>query len=221
MRKRHLLGSLLLLILVMPGCRKGGQGITPGYMRHEEGHWQKTDTLRDGVGVHISSDDTLETITYSFSNGEEFTVESFWFEDRYFPSDPVSPGINVIRKGKDTYAMNVSCKLFFMDKPDDDGVILATFRDDMTGTASIERFAIGEVMSESTGYQDGEKYFLTPTGHFEDAGYENLKDGDKMYIVLTAEGGDMRARIAYEYSWVAEPEDIEVPEQLGPIEYHW
>ena len=225
-KSRKILLSLLLVLtlLVLSSCRlfgfgRGGQGVTPGYTRHEEGHWTRTDILRtaDEAAVALEDGGSLETLTFAFPDGAIYTVEAFWLEERYYPSDSVSPGINVIRSGAETYAENVVCALYFAATPD--GEPLAYFRDDMSGTASVERFSIGEIMHESSGYTGGEKYYLTPSAHFADVDPGQLADGDRIYLVLTASGGESAARIAWEYNWVAEPEDIEVPESYGPIEY--
>ena len=112
--KRTLIAAVCLLALlttnasaaandppeVPPGA---GMGATAGYTRHEPGHWERTDVLyfcplaetREADGVTVAAEwtetDNGKSARYTFT-GEDgkqtaYTVEAFWFEERYYADD--------------------------------------------------------------------------------------------------------------------------------------
>ena len=219
---------------VPPGA---GMGATAGYTRHEPGHWEKTDTLYfgplertrtvDGVTVTAELADTNNgrgfIYTFTDENGRQstYTVESFWFEDKYFADDSFSVGVNIIRApDEDSAISGVTASLMIADAALGEGEygFLPTVRSYFTeanGT-EIRSFSITENMTFSTGSEG--KYFISPYGKFP-VGEE---DGQTLYALLGVQDdldGETRMFIAYEYRWVDQPEDIEVPPEYGPIEY--
>ena len=78
-------------------------------------------------------------------------------------------------------------------------------------------FSVNENMTYSEG--SAGKYYIDLRGGFP----TGETDGEKIYAVLGVQDNldrGTRLFIAREYIWAAEPEDIEVPPEYGPIEYH-
>ena len=226
MKRLRVLSLFLLgiVLLVSAGCGRGGQGITPAYTRYEEGHWTLTDAMTAAENAEITESESKVSAVFAFPDGAVFTAESFWFAEKYYQGDSVLPEVNLIRTGEEpSGGEDVVCTLCFTDALSEDlapaGEIRRSFSKDSSGHERLDSFSVRDGMTESTGFPDGEKFYIAPLGHFPEAPEGGWPDGQKMYIVLTADAGDRCARIAYEYTWAAEPETIEVPEQAGPIEY--
>lgn len=234
-------GLLLLIaaLLLCTGCEKSvtytGQGVRPGYTLEEPGHWEQTDVLQfgpneetrqeDGMTVAAGLDEKRNMVyTFTGSDGSKavFTVEAYWFGESYYASSSVQPGVNIRREADAEEAPgDVVCALAVADIAPGEGKygvkvdVREYFKSQKDGTP-IERFSIGEKMTESSG-SNGTKYYLSPKVSLP----EGTEDGEKIYLVLGAmDGGEGTTRMytAWEYTWAAEPETIVVPDEYGPIE---
>lgn len=237
-----------LLLPLLSGCGKAsdnsagateyivGQSIEPGYTRYEPGHWDKTDILYFGPNEETRREDELtitagrddkQNIVYTFTAADgsraEYTVELYWLRDFYYASDYIYPKVNIWRAAEpDDAPGDVIASLAVGDIEPGAGdygvkVDVRSYFGSVRDGAPYERFSIGENMTQDTGY-DGTKYYLDTSGHLP----EGIEDGEKIYIVLgVMDGGEGTTRMytAWEYTWAAEPETIEVPDQYGPIEY--
>ena len=211
-------------------------GVTPGYTRHEPGHWQLTDTMVFGPleETREAEDMTVTALTrarekgmdivYTFEDGTgakaEYTVTPYWFEDRYYAESSFAVGVNIVRApDTDGGPGSVSASLAVCDAELGEGDYGANFAVNsyfkLANGTEIKRFGVGENMySGSEG-----KYYIDLRGSFP-AGEEG---GQKIYAVLGVQDNidrETRVFIAYQYKWVDQPEDIEVPPEYGPIEYH-
>ena len=216
-----------------------GAGIsaTPGYTRHEPGHWERTDVLyfgpleetREVNGVTVKAEWTetgngksaLYTFTDQDGKQTSYTVESYWFEEQYYADDYFSVGVNIQRQpDTDDAPGGISASLALADVVLGEGEYgfqpdVRSYFTEANGTV-IESFSVNEHMTFSTG-SDG-KYYIDPHGKFP----AGETDGQKLYAVLGVQDDldrGTRMFIAYEYRWVDQPEDIEVPPEYGPIEY--
>lgn len=213
-------------------------GVTPGYTRHEPGHWEKTDTLYfgspeearkvDGVTVaaRFADTDNGTSAVYTFTDesGAEtvFTVESYWFADRYYADDSFAVGVNILRDPDGESAIGgVSASLAVADVTPGEGkfgyqpTVRSYFK--KANGEIVEKFGLNENMTYSEG--SAGKYYIDLRGSFP----AGETDGEKIYAVLGVQDDldrGTRLFIAREYTWAAEPEDIEVPPEYGPIEYH-
>lgn len=230
---------LIAVLLLCTGCEQtvsySGQGVRPGYTLEEPGHWEQTDVLyfgpneetrqEDGMTVAAGWDEDRNMVyTFTGADGSKavFTVDAYWFSESYYASSSVQPGVNIIRDAdtEDTPG-NVVCSLAVADITPGEGkygvkVDVREYFKTQKDATPIERFSIGENMTESTGY-DGKKYYLSPNAFLP----EGTDDGEKIYLVLGAmDGGEGTTRMytAWEYTWRAEPETIVVPDEYGPIE---
>ena len=235
-KPRALLLAALAFCLLLSGCApRGGQGVRPGYTREEPGHWTRTQVMyidplpaetaaADGLTVAVGrTGEGYPSFTFDGPGGQTgFTVEAFGFGDRYFASEAISPGVNVIRQAEGELLGDVVCTLAFAElHPQEDEappevVIVDPFTARRDGTP-VERFSVGEHMTQATGY-DGTKYYIELSGALP----EGKTDGEKLYAALSAQDGEGLITVwtVWEYTWAAEPETVEVPDEYGPIEYH-
>lgn len=227
----------LIFAPLSPGATAvgGGVGVVAGNTIEVSGHWEKTDTLYFGPSRETAQDGDLTVAaawsdardmvyTFTSSNGERsvFTVTPYWLEDSYYTFSSVQPGVNIVREADSEDAPgDVTAALVFADiQPGAGkyGVKVDTRSKFKTYQGQeIDTFSIHENMSLSSG-SDGKKFYLTPTGNFP----EGETGGEKLYVVLgVMDGGSGETRMytAWEYTWVDQPETIQVPDQYGPIEY--
>ena len=235
-RKRRVSAAILLLalLLLLTACSSGGQGVRKGYTKEVAGHWEQTyvslfgpkapEREKNGVTIRAGwNEDKSQRYTFADADGREttYTVAGYWFSDSYYPGSYVQPDINIIREGEGEPVGDVIGALCFGDvEPggNEYGVkITVRSRFRTVKGEEIGSFSIGNGMTEATGY-DGTKYYLNPSAQLP----VGQSDGEKLYMILgTMDGVDRSTRMytVWEYTWVAQPETIEVPDEYGPIEY--
>lgn len=221
-----------------PPALPPGAGIsaTQGYTRHEPGHWEQTgilyfgplEAVRETGGVTVAAELTAEKsdIVYTFTDAagaqSVYTVTPYWFEERYYADDSFSVGVNIVRTpDEDNAPGGVTASLAIADLAQGEGEygFIPSIRSYFT-TASgqeLQRFNVHENMTFSSGSEG--KYYINPYGILP----AGEADGQKLYALLGVQDDldrGTRVFIAYEYTWFAVPEDIEVPAEYGPIEYY-
>lgn len=218
MRKRILILAFIVLLAFLASCRHEGRSVIPGYTREEPGHWTKTGLTVRYAGDNADSPDG-KTLTLTFPDGGELTVEPYWFEERYYDSDSVSVGINLILRGGSVSDDDAVCSVYFSDAPDGANN-LGFFRDAYTN-AELSEFSIAKNSAESTGFEGGIKHYVSPRTSFPASNAGGRADDEKLFIIIKVTALDQVSVICYEYTWAAEPETIVVPDQEGPIEYYY
>ncbi len=217
---------------VPPGA---GMGVEPGYTRYEPGHWELTDKLYlgsigeertvNGLTVTTALENENKDIVYTFTDSDGaqavYTVTPYWFEERYYAEDRFEIGVNMTRvPDEDSAPGGVSASVVIADvtlgegKYGFDAEVLSYF-ERMDGT-EVKKFSVKENMRATS--NDGEKYAISLCGEFP----VGETAGQKLYAMVgTQDDIDRETRIfmAWEYEWIDEPEEIEVPPQYGPIEY--
>ena len=213
-------------------------GVTPGYTRHEPGHWELTGVLvfgplektREAEGVTVTAEarpgDKSADVVYTFEDGagakSSYTVTPYWFDDFYYADSSFAVGVNMVRSpDEDGASGSVSASLAVADAVVGEGdygfqpTVRSYFK--LADGTVIERFGIQENMTRAEGSEG--KYYIDLRGELP-VGEEA---GQKIYAVLGVQDDidrGTRVFVAYQYEWVDQPEDIEVPPEYGPIEYH-
>ena len=210
---------------------------TEGYTRYEPGHWELTDVLSFGPleatrqvnGVTVTAVPVIDDygdpdVVYTFTDGSadsSFTVSPYWFEDQLYGDAYFSVGVNIVHAPDDDSApggVTASLAVADITLGEGDYGFLPTVRCHFTKAngEEIPRFSVRENMTFSSGSEG--KYYIDPHAKFP-VGEE---DGQKIYALLSVQDdldGGTRVFIAWEYTWVEQPEEIEVPTQYGPIEF--